>query len=35
VNGGIQIDPADPSWPLGVPAPLPGPNTRGRGASLA
>jgi septum site-determining protein MinC len=35
VNGGIQIDPADPSWPLGVPAPLPGPNTSGRGASLA
>ncbi|MFM1799483.1 MAG: hypothetical protein RLZZ117_1761 [Cyanobacteriota bacterium] len=36
VNGGIQIDPADPSWPLGVvPATLPVPHSSVRGASLA
>ncbi|MEB3318179.1 MAG: septum site-determining protein MinC [Cyanobacteriota bacterium] len=36
VNGRIQIDPADPSWPLGsVPAQLPGPLPGGRGAILA
>lgn len=36
VNGRIQIDPADPSWPLGgVPAQLPGLSSSGKGASLA
>jgi septum site-determining protein MinC len=36
VSGRIQIDPADPTWPLGsVPAQLPGPLPGGRGASLA
>lgn len=36
VNGRIQIDPADPTWPLrGVPASLPGLSSRGRGAGLA
>jgi septum site-determining protein MinC len=36
VNGQIQIDPADPSWPQGgVPASLPGLPPSGRGAGLA
>ncbi len=36
VQGSIQIDPADPSWPLGgVPAQRPGPSAGGGGSSLA
>jgi septum site-determining protein MinC len=36
VNGQIQIDPADPSWPPGgVPAALPGLSSSGSGAGLA
>ncbi|MBM5817131.1 MAG: septum site-determining protein MinC [Cyanobacteria bacterium K_Offshore_surface_m2_239] len=36
VNESIQIDPADPSWPLGcVPAPRPGLSSGGQGTKLA